>query len=532
MSELSENKVPHKKSRIQNIKNKKKQKRKKAFFFSIPGIIILLIIVVISFLGVDQVLTPVIKGSQPLSILLVGSDMNAYREETKEGTKPEKTDSLMVITFNPDIFRFVVTSIPRDTAIDYACMDMRGKVNEIYPASGNDIDCLEESVEDFLNVPIDYYVKVNMDQIEEIIDSVGGISIKAYAADGYLSQINVESTQTYNWVNGETYEMDADEALTYARARHDSERDYGRGKRQQQVIMQVARKLLEQGLNISTIKDLLSMVDTNMQPLLLKKYYDYAKDYQKILQAIEDKKDLTENALEASVWTNMYDYFEYSGEKEVTKFQDYLLENFSIKEIKAYFFESHQFYNDTYNGYYVTPDDQRAEISNKLRTNLGLKEETPPEQTKDFGVNNFGCEVSSTNSCDGSTSPGGTTYTTSDYYDDSYDDDYDASYDETASTTDNTNDTVDSNITNPDTGSDTTDPDTGDKTDPDTGGDTTDPDTGGDTTDPDTGGDTTDPDTGGDTTDPDTGGDTTDPDTGGDTTNPDTGDGITDPDTV
>src|SRR5699024_8202789 len=137
------------------------------------------------------------------------------------GTKPEKTDSIMVLTYNPDKQRVVMTSIPRDTAIDYACKNNagkmnRGKINKIYPSSGNKIDCLKDSVSNFLNIPIDHYIKVNMDQLKDIIDSIGSVKIKVHAQDGSLTQINVNNTQTYSWVDGDTEEMKSDEALTYA----------------------------------------------------------------------------------------------------------------------------------------------------------------------------------------------------------------------------------------------------------------------------------------------------------------------------
>lgn len=420
--------------KVQEEKNKIKKKRKKRGKKAmVLTFIMLLLIGAFGYLGVEQVVVPSIKGGQPLSILLVGSDINTYREEHYGGTKPEKTDSLIVLTFNPDTFRFVLTSIPRDTAVDYACGDIRGKINEQYAVSGNDIGCLEKTVEGYLNVPIDYYVKVNMDQLANVIDKVGPITIKAHAQAGYLEQENVEGNQTYSWSDGETYEMGSDEALTYARARHDTEKDYGRGIRQQQVIIALAKNILAQGINLGTIKDLLGMVDTNMQPLLLKKYYDYAKTFSKIKDSITDKKLIDKKELSDSTWKSMFEYFEYDEkeitEETVTAFQKDLVKTYSNDEINEYFLERHQFVNDTYGGFYVTPADQLNEISNALRKNLGLKEETPPEPQKPFGTNTFEKEQVVSSAVDGTvTDQSGTTYTVDQqnnpYYDASQYEDY------------------------------------------------------------------------------------------------------------
>lgn len=356
------------------------------------GILIALIVVVlglIAYVGIKQVAVPIAKSNKPVSVLLVGSDMDQYREEHYAGTKPEKTDSLMVVTFDPNTYRVVSTSIPRDTAVDDACGEIRGKINEIYPAHDNDIDCLVKSVEGYLNVPIDYYLKVNMDQLSSIIDSVGPIKITAHAQDGSITQTNVQGNQTYTWIDGQTYEMDSDEALTYSRARHDSEEDYGRGIRQQQVILACAHNILENGFSVKSIQQILSMVDTNIEPVAAKKYVDYFNNFQAILKSYDKKEAIDKKLLPDSVWENMFKYFKY-GEKRVTDqtvedFQKYLINNFSFKEIKGYFYDGNQFYNDTYEGYYVTPYDQLKEISNKLRVNLGLKKEDPPEPQKPFG---------------------------------------------------------------------------------------------------------------------------------------------------
>ncbi len=361
-------------------------------------ILIILVLSIVSVILYKQVVKPLVVSGKPVSILLVGSDISDYRIESKKGTKPEKTDSLILLTFNPDDFRFVTTSIPRDTAIDDACKQQRAKVNEIYAINDNNIDCLTDAVSNYLNVPIDYYAKVNLDQIKDIIDLVGPLQITAHAADGSIGQATVDNSNYYTWNDGQTYEMDSEEALTYSRARHDSEVDYGRGKRQQQVLKAMTKNILKEGINLDIIKSLFSMVDTNMELLLMKEYYDYAKQFQKITQDLSGSKLPSEEDLPKSAWNTMMKYFKYK-KSDVSEFEKYLFENFSKDEISTYFFESIQIVNEKYNGFYVTPDEQREEVSNKLRENLGLKKEKLKDYEFNFAINKFPCEVTATNTC-------------------------------------------------------------------------------------------------------------------------------------
>ncbi len=371
---------------MNSTKTKRSSNNRRKNIIKILVVILVLLFVVFIFKNIIQ---PLNKVGDPVSVLLIGSDVDDYREERYGGTKPEKTDSLMVATFNPDKLQVVTTSIPRDTAIDYACMDMRGKVNEIYAASG-DINCLVDSVSNFLNVPIDYYFKVNMDQLRQLIDKLGPLEIKAHAQDGYLEQLNVDNTENYEWVDGETYEMNSDEALTYARARHDSEADYGRGIRQQQVLQALIGKILEEGLSIDLIRDLLEIVDTNFPIIVMNKYVDYIQSIDNLYKSLRSSEPLKKDQINDTTWDSLQKYFKYNG--DIKGFPQYLKDNYTETEIREYFLKGYQFYNETFNGYYITPEDQLYEISNALRKNLGLKEEEPNEMTKQFAVNSFGEE--------------------------------------------------------------------------------------------------------------------------------------------
>ena len=337
------------------------------------------------------------KAKQPLSFMIVGVDSDAYREEEYSQRKPHRTDAIMVATFNPKTYNVEMTSIPRDTAVDYACevQDMgykvRGPINDVYEASGRDINCLKKTVSNFLNVPINYYALIDMSQLEEIIDNIGGISLQVHAQDGSFCQVTTDVSKKYCFKDGEVEEMDGEEAVVYSRFRKDSEKDYGRGRRQQQVISAMISKITtEKKFNQATITSLLSMVSTDVDPVVLANYYTYFKNMSSVGKMVEGQQSPTKRVLPTKAWERI---FEKVGINNPVVSNETVTQ--AINSAKAnpeyvasplqLFFTNHQFVNDTYAGFYVTPDEQRYEISNALRKNLGLKEETPKDYENEFG---------------------------------------------------------------------------------------------------------------------------------------------------
>ncbi len=389
-----------------------KSKMVKQRRIGIAMIIIGLLIIAATKIYYASIVVPTRESANPLSILMIGSDVSDFREDYFMGTKPEKTDAIMVVTFNPNTYTVDLTSIPRDTSVDYVCdtiQDLDGNVypdlvyqdqiNELYQVSGKNMQCLEDTVSNFLNVPIDYYVKVNMDQLADIIDAVGGIDITVHAADGYLSQENASLTETYSWTNGEELHMEGDEALTYARARHDSEVDYGRGVRQQQVLEAIIAQILDGKVNLSLIKSIVSMLDTDMPAKLIYDYYNYVMELKTFMGVInsDKNKEVTVDMLPDTAWFNLYDMTGYSGDligterqrnQEVTEFVDYLkTSNIDLKELQSEMLMTHQFYNSAYYGYYNVQYDQLYEVSNALRENLELEEEDVTVPQNQYGDN-------------------------------------------------------------------------------------------------------------------------------------------------
>ncbi|WP_461240952.1 LCP family protein [Paucilactobacillus sp. N302-9] len=185
-----------------------------------------------------------LKSGKPVSVLLMGLDTGAIGRGNSGGN----TDTLELVTVNPKKETITMTSIPRDTlvkintasGVDYA------KINAAYSIGGPKKTV--KQVKELLNVPIDYYAIVNMGVLEKVVDAVGGVNVDNPFAFDY---------EGHHFPKGKQH-LEGSLALKYSRMRYDDpNNDYGRQKRQQQIIKAVINKFksLSSVTAINTILD-------------------------------------------------------------------------------------------------------------------------------------------------------------------------------------------------------------------------------------------------------------------------------------
>lgn len=171
----------------------------------------------------DQVL----KKGQPISILLMGTDTGALGRTYKG-----RTDTLVLATLNPKKKTMTLVSLPRDAKV--AVYGYEGeypsKLNAAYAFNGS--ASAVQTVQKYLNVPVDYYATINMGGLENLINAVGGVDVVPTLTFSYGG---------YSFTKGQKVHMNGKKALAYVRMRYtDPQGDYGRQERQRQVLMAVA----------------------------------------------------------------------------------------------------------------------------------------------------------------------------------------------------------------------------------------------------------------------------------------------------
>jgi LCP family protein required for cell wall assembly len=174
-------------------------------------------------------------------------------------TQKGNADTLIVVTINPKTKKTTMVSIPRDTLADIqtgSTADNFHKINASYLLGGSTTTV--KTVEKLLNIPIDYYVTVNMGGLSDIVDAVGGIDV--YVPLSWDDRKNGAGVFT----KGNAH-LDGKRALQFARMRHeDPKGDYGRQQRQQTVIKAIMKKVLNAS-TLTNYKPLLQTLKGNMQ---------------------------------------------------------------------------------------------------------------------------------------------------------------------------------------------------------------------------------------------------------------------------
>ncbi|TMW72236.1 LCP family glycopolymer transferase [Alteribacter natronophilus] len=188
-----------------------------------------------------------IEEKEPLSFLLMGVDTGAGR------TDRGRTDTLMVVTVNPNDESMKMMSIPRDTRTEMVGRGHDDKINHAYAFGGAEMAMA--SVENFLDIPIDYFMTVNMDGFQEMVDAVGGVTVNN----------NFSFRQSgYNFDEGEI-SLDGSQALAYSRMRsQDPQGDLGRNERQRQIV----DAMIHEGAQFSSITragDILDALGNNIR---------------------------------------------------------------------------------------------------------------------------------------------------------------------------------------------------------------------------------------------------------------------------
>lgn len=207
----------------------------------------------------------VLAEKRPVSILLLGTDTGALGRNYKG-----RTDTMMIMTLNPQKKTTTIVSLPRDMKVNLPGYpdESPAKINAAYTYGG-----VKESVKvvhQHFDIPIDYYVLVNMGGLEKAINQVGGVDVKS------------PLTFTYGGVSfkkGTTYHLNGTNALKFSRMRYDDPQgDYGRQQRQRLIIT----ALLKKSVSYKTVlnqKFLQSISSSSQTDLTFNNMMTLAKNY-------------------------------------------------------------------------------------------------------------------------------------------------------------------------------------------------------------------------------------------------------------
>ncbi|GGK00895.1 transcriptional regulator LytR [Lentibacillus kapialis] len=211
--------------------------------------------------------------SKPLNILLLGVD----ERENDSG----RSDALMVLSLNPKKDSMQLVSIPRDTRTTIVGKGFEDKINHAYAFGGSDMSVA--TVESFLDIELDHYVRMNMEGLKELVDKLGTINVDNEIAwnDG-----------KYDFNEG-SVEMDGDKTMAYVRMRkQDPNGDFGRTERQRKVIQGIIERGASVG-SVTKINDYIDVLGNNMKTTMdfddMKRLFNSYRDTRKNIASYQMK---------------------------------------------------------------------------------------------------------------------------------------------------------------------------------------------------------------------------------------------------
>lgn len=181
------------------------------------------------------------------------------------------TDTVMVMSLDTKRGKVALLSLPRDLYAPIPDTGLYTKINSMYQyglGRNEGVEPMRQAIEHITGLPLHYFVILDFDGFEKAVDTLGGIRIEVlrdfydprYPGKNY-SYETFEIKKGWQTLDGAT-------ALKYVRERHaDPEGDFGRAKRQQQVIQAIKEQTLSSGtlFNVFTVHNLIETLGESVK---------------------------------------------------------------------------------------------------------------------------------------------------------------------------------------------------------------------------------------------------------------------------
>lgn len=188
-----------------------------------------------------------------VSVLIMGVDENEHRGNADSS----RTDALMVATFNKDEKSINLVSIPRDSLVYIPEAGYEDKINHAHAFGGPKATI--ETVENLLEIPIDYYVRLNFHAFVDVVDALNGITVEVPYE--FKESNSMDKRDSIHLLPG-LQTLDGEEALALARTRK-LDNDIERGKRQQEILKAIIDKATSLG-SVLNYDEVIEAVGDNM----------------------------------------------------------------------------------------------------------------------------------------------------------------------------------------------------------------------------------------------------------------------------
>ena len=187
---------------------------------------------------------------EPFNVYITGIDQWA----SEKGLDLERSDVNMIVTVNPLTKKVLLTSIPRDS---YVMLHTAQQMDKLTHTGVYGVDETLNTVQDWLNIDINYYLKMNFTAVSDIINAMGGIRV--YSPVAFESSLKGYKYEK-GWNN-----LSGRQALYFARERHAFEgQDSIRVENQQRVVEAVIKKMTSSTTLLTRYGDIMAAAGDNL----------------------------------------------------------------------------------------------------------------------------------------------------------------------------------------------------------------------------------------------------------------------------
>lgn len=192
-----------------------------------------------------------------INILILG-------EDTRPGEAGQgRSDTMMLLSYNRELNEAKLVSFLRDTYVHIPERNTWNRINAAYRFGG--IGLTINTINENFGLDIQYYIKTNFENLENIVDMLGGLQLSIMKKEAAYINVSMQ-TSSLPEEDG-TYLLNGQQVLVHCRNRKTGDGDWGRTNRQRQVMLAFFNRAKQErnvGTLVALANSLLKYVQTNL----------------------------------------------------------------------------------------------------------------------------------------------------------------------------------------------------------------------------------------------------------------------------
>lgn len=246
--------------------------------------------------------------------------------DNRDHTMPyaARSDVNLIMVINPIRRKILILNTPRDF---YVPLAMNGKNDKLTHAGLYGVNESLRTLENFYQIKINYYARINFDAFASVIDQIGGVDVTIpYVVNTYHGKRHYEPG---------SYHLNGDEALDFARERVSiswAGGDRERGRNQEKILSAVIKKLQTDVISLSKFDQIFSSIAKNIQTnltsddlkYLVQKQLTHLTNWQTEMIDVDGKADITSTYTYPEPKHFVWHPYPDSVERAKSKLQEYL----------------------------------------------------------------------------------------------------------------------------------------------------------------------------------------------------------------